>query len=65
MVVLFPKDQVALGCGELRREEDVGAESGEEFIELCGAGGMESWEIACFRGRTRSVCGLNWRMEGM
>lgn len=50
MVVLFPEDQVSLKWGKLRRQEDVGAEGREEFIEGRGAGRMESREGACLLG---------------
>ena len=50
MVVLFLEDQLPLGLGKLRRQEDVGAECREEFIEGGGAGRLEGREVACLLG---------------
>lgn len=55
MVVLFAEDQLPLGGGKLRRNDDVGAVGGEKFIESWGAGGLKSWKIGCFGGQNRLV----------
>lgn len=47
-MILFTVDQVPLGWGKLRRQEDVVAEGGEQLIEGWRAGGFERWEVAWF-----------------
>lgn len=43
-VVLFAVDEGALEGHEVGGEEDVGAEGGEESVEVGGRGGGECWE---------------------
>lgn len=50
VVVFFGVEEGALGVDEVGGEEDVGAEGGEEGVEVWGRGGREGWEGAWWGG---------------
>lgn len=55
MVFAFVEDQVPLGGGQLRRDKDVAAEGGEEFIQGWGTSGLEIWKVVYLKRRSRLV----------